>query len=1049
MSAVPGPVYGLEVPPGEILIPAAMEFPASFRITMAAVDPTEEPEADEEGNVPAVPRSTLRIVKRAFPGLEDDEDDEIDEEYMKALLEGDDDESDDDEEEANGGPSDPAKSKKQKQAAAIKALLEATQGDEDEDEEMEDAKPNGVKSTKGKGKGKAKAVEEDEEEDDEEDDEDEDDSDDEEGGDLENFVICTLDTERNYQQPLDITVNHGEQVFFVVTGSHTVYLTGNYIMDDDEEEDSDEDDYDFDPEDMEYALGEDEDESDDLDDLEDPRVTEVESDEEAPKLVETKKGKNKRPAEDAESLDALIAKADDPKASKKQQKKLKNNKGEAVAAEDAKKDAKKVQFAKNLEQGPTGSTKQAGKAAGGVKVVQGVTIDDRTVGTGRTVKNGDTVGVRYIGKLANGQQFDANKKGKPFSFKVGKGQVIKGWDVGIAGMAIGGERRLTIPAHLAYGSKGMPGIPANSQLTFDVKLLEINYPPLDIAPSTSLEITGCPSLRVSPEHEIQADPNVLKLCHASSKVWSDIRGAIKAIGRKSHSSVSEASTIIDWGPVTSPALIERDQVDYSAALKRPEDPKSRGCTPREFARRLCFANLGLKSSPTVVVQNSSPKVKGSLKSFARSHSTPSSDASSGVSSKHSSKVSTQGNGSTTKTSLDSRSSKSIKSTMRRRANGRIPRTRSSPEGCALDTIVESGIDQVQPTILTVENAAAAKIYFETQFNNMIHMRSSRDTRQHYMESQLYFSPQLDTTQKNAIRSSFFQEETWHLREMRVLRSQSRSASMLGTEGPYVRRYESLKILGKGSFGVVRLVRERLVPQSRLPAQVFAMKVIRKSDMLRSSQEGHLRAERDFLVASEGSDWIVPLVASFQDASNLYLVMEYMPGGDFLGLLIRENVLDEAVARFYIAEMVLAVEEAHRLNCVHRDIKPDNFLISASGHLRLSDFGLAFDGHWSHDASYYNCHRYSLLRKLGINVNGDEVDQKEGRNIHTQLKWAQSLMSGLERHERRDASSEDDLYDLIEWRNRCSNRTAANSVVGTSQYMAPEVVLGQMYDGRCD
>lgn len=67
----------------------------------------------------------------------------------------------------------------------------------------------------------------------------------------------------------------------------------------------------------------------------------------------------------------------------------------------------------------------------------------------------------------------ANKKGKPFPFKVGKGQVIKGWDIGIVGMSIGGERRLTIPAHLAYGSRGMPGIPANSQLTFDVKLLEI------------------------------------------------------------------------------------------------------------------------------------------------------------------------------------------------------------------------------------------------------------------------------------------------------------------------------------------------------------------------------------------------------------------------------------------------------------------------------------------------------------------------------------------------------------------------------------------------
>lgn len=120
-----------------------------------------------------------------------------------------------------------------------------------------------------------------------------------------------------------------------------------------------------------------------------------------------------------------------------------------------------------------------------------------------------------------------------------------------------------------------------------------------------------------------------------------------------------------------------------------------------------------------------------------------------------------------------------------------------------------------------------------------------------------------------------------------------------------------------------------------------MKVIRKSDMLRNSQEGHLRAERDFLVAAEGSRWVVPLIASFQDLNNLYLVMDYMPGGDFLGLLIRDNVLSEPIAKWYIAEMILCIEEAHSLRWIHRDVKPDNFLISASGHLKISDFGLAF------------------------------------------------------------------------------------------------------------
>ncbi|VUC33884.1 unnamed protein product [Clonostachys rosea] len=458
MSAVPGPVYGLEVPPGEILIPASMDFPASFRITMAAVDPTEEPEADADGKIPDVPRSTLRLVKTAFPGLEDDdEDDEIDEETLRELIaNANESEDDEEDEEANGGPSDPAKAKKQKQAAAIKKLLEATQ---DDDEEMEDAKPNG----KSKGKGKAVKEEDSEEEDSEDDDS-------EDGGDLENFVICTLDTTKNYQQPLDITVNHGEKVFFLVTGTHTVYLTGNYLLPDEDEDEDDEDDYDLSPDELEYALGGEmsEDESDDLDDIDDPRITEVDSEEEeAPKLVETKKGKNKRAAE---SLDEQIAQADEAKLSKKQQKKLKNNKGEPVAAEESKAD-KKVQFAKNLEQGPTGSTSK--KAETGVKVVRGVTVDDRKIGKGRAVKEGDTVGVRYIGKLENGQVFDANKKGKPFAFKAGKGEVIKGWDIGVVGMAVGGERRLTIPAKLAYGSKSLPGIPGNSTLIFDVKLLEI------------------------------------------------------------------------------------------------------------------------------------------------------------------------------------------------------------------------------------------------------------------------------------------------------------------------------------------------------------------------------------------------------------------------------------------------------------------------------------------------------------------------------------------------------------------------------------------------
>jgi thiamine kinase-like enzyme len=160
------------------------------------------------------------------------------------------------------------------------------------------------------------------------------------------------------------------------------------------------------------------------------------------------------------------------------------------------------------------------------------------------------------------------------------------------------------------------------------------------------------------------------------------------------------------------------------------------------------------------------------------------------------------------------------------------------------------------------------------------------------------------------------------------------------------------------------------------------------------------------------DRIVPLVASFDDLANLYLVMEYMPGGDFLGLLIRESILHESVARFYVAEMILAVEEAHRLKFIHRDIKPDNFLISASGHLKISDFGLAFDGQWSHDLSYYSCQRYSLLGRLSIHVDGDAEDKKKNSNISSQIPWLQAMKDILDRHERKSVANDEDLLSLL-------------------------------------
>ncbi|KAJ4173731.1 hypothetical protein NW754_012726 [Fusarium falciforme] len=214
-----------------------------------------------------------------------------------------------------------------------------------------------------------------------------------------------------------------------------------------------------------------------------------------------------------------------------------------------------------------------------------------------------------------------------------------------------------------------------------------------------------------------------------------------------------------------------------------------------------------------------------------------------------------GDNSTRKTSIDSSSSQWDKETAIRR-HRRNPWTRSSPEGRALSTIPEAGVVQARPTIATVERASAAKIFLETYFNELLYKPDTRALRRQCLESQLCHCLYLTPDQKEVIRASNDCQETWHLRELRAMKSRAISPAGRKDGNPSPENYEPLQILGKGSFGVVRLVRERPAPGHAFPGQVYAMKVIRKSEMLRNSQEGHLRAERDFLVASEGSQWLV-------------------------------------------------------------------------------------------------------------------------------------------------------------------------------------------------
>lgn len=143
-------------------------------------------------------------------------------------------------------------------------------------------------------------------------------------------------------------------------------------------------------------------------------------------------------------------------------------------------------------------------------------------------------------------------------------------------------------------------------------------------------------------------------------------------------------------------------------------------------------------------------------------------------------------------------------------------------------------------------------------------------------------------------------------------------------------------------------------------QLYAMKTLRKTDILKRNQFAHVKAERDILAEAD-NEWVVKLYYSFQDEKNLYLVMDYIPGGDLMALLIKKGFFEESFAKFYIAELVLAIESVHSLRFVfnhhfetyyfvvfrfrltvtpqkrfiHRDIKPDNILIDQEGHIKLT------------------------------------------------------------------------------------------------------------------
>ncbi|EPS66632.1 hypothetical protein M569_08143, partial [Genlisea aurea] len=311
-------------------------------------------------------------------------------------------------------------------------------------------------------------------------------------------------------------------------------------------------------------------------------------------------------------------------------------------------------------------------------------------------------------------------------------------------------------------------------------------------------------------------------------------------------------------------------------------------------------------------------------------------------------------------------------------------------------------EEVLGSILTLEKVAAAKQFIENHYKNQMKSIRERKERRWVLERKLASSDVPEEEQINLIKDLERKEtEFMRLRRNKIC----------------VDDFELLTIIGRGAYGEVRLCREKK------SGNIYAMKKLKKSEMLSRGQVEHVKAERN-LLAEVASHFIVKLYYSFQDADYLYLVMEYLPGGDMMTLLMREDTLSESVAKFYIAQSVLAIESIHKHNYIHRDIKPDNLLLDKDGHMKLSDFGLCkpldcrtLSTVDENEAMEDNCEREPM------DIDGQFADTANGSSWRSPLE------------------------QLQHW--QMNRRKLAFSTVGTPDYIAPEVLLKRGYGMECD
>ncbi|KAG0670966.1 Serine/threonine-protein kinase, partial [Kluyveromyces marxianus] len=323
------------------------------------------------------------------------------------------------------------------------------------------------------------------------------------------------------------------------------------------------------------------------------------------------------------------------------------------------------------------------------------------------------------------------------------------------------------------------------------------------------------------------------------------------------------------------------------------------------------------------------------------------------------------------------------------------------------------------TKTTQDKAAAVKLKIENFYQSSVGYAIERNQRRLELESELA-SQDWSDERKSRQLASLGKKESQFLRLRRTRLS--------------LDDFHSVKVIGKGAFGEVRLV------QKKDTGKIYAMKTLLKSEMYNKDQLAHVKAERDVLAGSD-SPWVVSLYYSFQDSQYLYLIMEFLPGGDLMTMLIRWQIFTEDVTRFYMAECILAIEVIHKLGFIHRDIKPDNILIDIRGHIKLSDFGLSTGFHKTHDSNYYK----KLLQ---------EDEAKKQQQQQQQLNLQKPQIPNETSNTNRNTMLVDAIHltmtnrqQMQTWRK--SRRLMAYSTVGTPDYIAPEIFLYQGYGQECD